>query len=79
MKQTQKWELIINTGGDPIKSMVMLNGELISCSEVSITAMADQPSLLNIKIPIVDGNVEIKVDPSKPVYKQFITATAKEE
>jgi hypothetical protein len=79
MESKQKWELLLNTGGDPLKSMLTLNGELIACAEVSVIAAGDQPAYLNIKVPIVEGNLDIKTDTSKPVYRQVITATANKE
>lgn len=79
MESKQKWELIINTGGDPIKSMIMLNGELIMCAEAKVVVSPDVPCYLNIKVPIIDGNLDIRTDTSKPVYREVITATTQKE
>ena len=78
MESKQVWELNLNTGGDPTKSLLTLNGDFICASKVSIVATAEQPAYLNIEIPIVDGNLVIKTDPTKPVDREVIVATAKE-
>lgn len=78
MENKQQWELNLNTGGDPSKSMLILNGEYILTSEVSVIVSGDKPAFLNIQIPIVDGNLIIKMDTTKPVDREVIVATAKE-
>lgn len=75
MENKQNWELIVNTCGDVTKTMLLLNGELIPCAKVNLLTSAELPAFLEIKIPIVDGNLKLTVNENKPVYREVITAT----
>ena len=80
MQNKQIWELNISTAGDPIKNMLMLNGELITAAEACvIVGCGDKPTFLDIKIPIYDGNLIIKTDATKPVDREVIVATTEKE
>ncbi|HLD91327.1 MAG TPA: hypothetical protein VI911_09980 [Patescibacteria group bacterium] len=79
METKQKWELIINTAGDPLKNILTLDGNLIPCSEVNVISSGDGPAYLVIKVPIIDGNLDIKTDTIKPVDREIIVASSKKE
>jgi len=71
---TDKWTLVINTSADVERNVLLLNGKPLPVTSVNLEAVEGEIPQLIVEIPILDDNLEIKIDKVKPTDIEVVKA-----